>query len=198
MNSLIRELLPSCEILFAPDRNALKAALEKYPDAIVVIDYALFDMRGFDDFLILQRRFSGVEWIFFSNELSVTLIRRILLEDNIGIVMKECVRSEIIAALNGAFHHQRYICRQITNLKRTSDPSIQSPTTSLTTTERVILILIAQGKSVKEIATERNSSIHTIITHKKNIFRKLEVNNVYEATKCAVRAGLVDLVEYYI
>ena len=52
--------------------------------------------------------------------------------------------------------------------------------------------------SVKEIAAERTSSVHTIITHKKNIFRKLEVNNVYEATKYALRAGLVELVEYYI
>ena len=62
----------------------------------------------------------------------------------------------------------------------------------------MILKLIAHGKSVKEIAKERISSIHTIITHKKNIFRKLGVNNVYEATKYALRAGLVDMVEYYI
>jgi len=58
--------------------------------------------------------------------------------------------------------------------------------------------LIARGLSVKEIAAERISSTHTIITHKKNIFRKLGVNNVYEATKYALRAGLVEMVEYYI
>jgi DNA-binding NarL/FixJ family response regulator len=51
---------------------------------------------------------------------------------------------------------------------------------------------------VKEIAQQRVSSIHTIVTHKKNIFRKLEVNNVYEATKYALRAGLVEMVEYYL
>ena len=42
------------------------------------------------------------------------------------------------------------------------------------------------------------ASVHTIISHKKNIFRKIEVNNVYEATKYALHAGLVDLMEYYI
>lgn len=36
------------------------------------------------------------------------------------------------------------------------------------------------------------------MTHRKNIFRKLEVNNVHEATKYAFRAGIVDVVEYYI
>ena len=54
------------------------------------------------------------------------------------------------------------------------------------------------GKTVKEIADLRNSSVHTIITHEKNLFRKLEVNNVYEATKYALKAGLIELVEYYI
>lgn len=58
--------------------------------------------------------------------------------------------------------------------------------------------MIARGKSVKEIAAERFSSTHTIITHKKNIFRKLGVNNVYEATKYAIRAGIVEMMEYYI
>ena len=58
--------------------------------------------------------------------------------------------------------------------------------------------LYNSGKTVKEIAVERHSSVHTIISHKKNIFRKIEVNNVYEATKYALHAGLVDLMEYYI
>ena len=81
---------------------------------------------------------------------------------------------------------------------------VLTPTTSqelddpLTATEREVLRLIALGKSVKEVAAERNSSIHTITTHKKNIFRKINVNTVYEATKYALRAGLVEMVEYYI
>ena len=68
----------------------------------------------------------------------------------------------------------------------------------LTETEIEILKLTAQGKSVKEIAYDRNSSYHTINTHKRNIFRKLGINTSYEATRYAMRAGLVDLVEYYI
>jgi len=36
------------------------------------------------------------------------------------------------------------------------------------------------------------------MTHRKNIFRKIEVNNVHEATKYAIRAGIVDMTEYYI
>ncbi|MEO5160076.1 LuxR C-terminal-related transcriptional regulator, partial [Bacteroides ovatus] len=52
--------------------------------------------------------------------------------------------------------------------------------------------------TTKEIAAEKNLSFHTINSHRKNIFRKLGVNNVHEATKYAMRAGIVDLAEYYI
>ncbi|MDR0894995.1 MAG: LuxR C-terminal-related transcriptional regulator, partial [Prevotellaceae bacterium] len=50
----------------------------------------------------------------------------------------------------------------------------------------------------KEIAFEKNISFHTANTHRKNIFRKLEINNVHEAVKYAIRAGIFDVAEYYI
>lgn len=68
----------------------------------------------------------------------------------------------------------------------------------LTKTETEILIDIANGMTTKEIAEKRFSSFHTVNTHRKNIFRKLSVNNVHEATKYALKAGLVDSAEYYI
>lgn len=68
----------------------------------------------------------------------------------------------------------------------------------LTHTEIEILRGVAQGKTTKEIAYERYSSIHTVNTHKKNIFRKLQVNTAHEAVKYAFRAGLVDPSEFYI
>ena len=57
---------------------------------------------------------------------------------------------------------------------------------------------IALGLTTREIAEKRFSSFHTINTHRKNIFRKLNVNNIHEATKYALRAGMVDAAEYYI
>jgi DNA-binding NarL/FixJ family response regulator len=68
----------------------------------------------------------------------------------------------------------------------------------LTKTEKEILIDIASGLTTREIAEKRISSFHTVNTHRKNIFRKLEVNNAHEAIKYALRAGLVDAAEYCI
>ena len=69
---------------------------------------------------------------------------------------------------------------------------------ALTATETDILREIARGKTTKEIAIERCSSFHTVNTHRKNIFRKLDVNTAYEATRYALRAGLIDAADYYI
>ena len=68
----------------------------------------------------------------------------------------------------------------------------------LTSTELEIVKAIAQGKTTKEIANERFSSVHTINTHRKNIFRKLKVNTAHEVIKYALRAGLVNPSEFYI
>jgi len=68
----------------------------------------------------------------------------------------------------------------------------------LTATEMEIVKAIAKGKTTKEIAEERISSIHTITTHRKNIFRKLGVNTAHEVIKYAIRKGWVDPTEFYI
>lgn len=101
--------------------------------------------------------------------------------------------------MQSALRSERFICQQIHHLLSNKN-LIREPKEHpvLTSTEKEILKAIALGKTTKEIASERFSSIHTITTHRKNIFRKLEVNNVHEATKYALRAGIVDTTEYYI
>lgn len=178
------------------DKSQLMSVLDECGSGIVVLDYTLFDFQGIDDFLNLLNRFSEATWLLFSAELSEGFIRRLSFEHRISMVLKECSGDEITSALRCAVVGERFLCHQVTNLLVSTPESFAKPL--LTASETEVLRLIAQGKSVKEIAAERNSSIHTITTHKKNIFRKLQINSVYEATKYALRAGLLEMVEYYI
>jgi DNA-binding NarL/FixJ family response regulator len=73
-----------------------------------------------------------------------------------------------------------------------------SESSGLTDTEREIVKLIADGFTTKEIAGKKHISTHTVMTHRKNIFRKLEVNSISELTKFAIRNGLTDIIEYNI
>lgn len=181
----------------AHTKKELIRHLIKYPQAITILDYTNFDFKGIEDFLILLNRFPEVNWILFSSVLSEQFIRRAAVEDNVSILFKDSTGDEIVHALLKAARNERHLCKQVETMLQSTRKE-NEPTGTLTPTEIEILKLIAQGNSVKEIAAKRVSSTHTIITHKKNIFLKLGVNNVYEATKYALRAGLIELLEYYI
>ena len=178
-------------------RSELISNLKIAEDAIVVLDYSLFDISGIDELLNIMGRFSSARWILFSEEFSETFVRRFAIEQKTSMLLKDCNTQELLLAVRYNLNGDRYLCHNITNLLAV--PSQKDKLNNcLTATEIEVLKLIAQGKTVKEIAAERISSIHTITTHKKNIFRKLEVSTIYEATKYALRAGLVEMAEYYI
>ena len=147
------------------DKSQLMSVLDECGAGIVVLDYTLFDFQGIDDFLNLVNRFSEATWLLFSAELSEGFIRRLSFEHRISMVLKECSGDEITSALRCAVVGERFLCHQVTNLLVSTPESFAKPL--LTASETEVLRLIAQGKSVKEIAAERNSSIHTITTHKK-------------------------------
>jgi len=187
------------DIVEADSRSELIKELRTYPEAIVILDYTLFDFAGADELIILTERFPKVNWILFSDELSEEFVKRILYSSQqFGFVMKDNSKEEITSALQCAAHKERFICNHISNMLIGKQNSAPADNNILTNTEKVILKEIALGKTTKEIAAERNLSFHTINSHRKNIFRKLGVNNVHEATKYAMRAGIVDLAEYYI
>lgn len=172
-------------------------ALREVSDCVVVLDYTLFDLRGVEDLLVIRDRFPRVRWVLFSNELSEGFIRKLCALGNVSIALKDNAGEEIKLALKCTARGEHYLCHQITGLLA-GGFATKGEHSGLTATEIEILKLIAKGATVKEMASERCSSTHTIITHKKNIFRKIGVNNVYEATKYALRAGLIEVMEYYI
>jgi DNA-binding NarL/FixJ family response regulator len=202
LEAYIKELFEDkADIVGVEDRKQLTAELEKNANSgIVVLDYTLFDIPGVEEFLLLTERFRQVDWLLFSTELSDTFVRRLGAEPKVSILLKDNSEEEIISALRCTAKGERYLCHQVVSLllSERETHNANAGENELTPTEKEILKLIAMGKTVKEIASIRISSIHTITTHKKNIFRKLRVNNVYEATKYALRAGLVEMSDYYI
>ena len=182
-------------LLEADNKAELIQQLRLYPQAVVVLDYTLFDFAGADELIVLQERFKEVDWILFSDELSINFLRQVLFSSMaFGVVMKDNSKEEIMTAIQCAGRKQRYICNHVSNLLLSGAASPVAGTMTedhlLTQTEKNILKEIALGKTTKEIAAEKNLSFHTINSHRKNIFRKLGVNNVHEATKYAMREGL--------
>lgn len=196
---LLSKLKDIAFITEADSKAELIKGLKERPEAVVIIDYTLFDFSSADELLVLKERFPKADWLLFSDELSEEFLRRVLLSNqSFGAVMKDSSKEEILTALQYASHHNRFICNHAGNLLLGNRRTTTIHDITLTGTEKEILKEIALGKTTKEIASVRNLSFHTVNTHRKNIFRKLEVNNVHEATKYAMRAGVVDMAEYYI
>lgn len=179
------------------DKAGLIEELKKCPNSVVIVDYTLFDINDGAELLVLGDRYPNVCWLLFSDDLSTEFIRLVVASSiRFGVVLKDSPLSEIRLAISTAIAGQRYICQRVT--EQLLKPEKKEEKIKLTATETDILKDIALGMTTKEIAEKRFSSFHTINTHRKNIFRKLGVNNVHEATKYALRAGLVDSAEYYI
>lgn len=189
-------LFQGADCRVAASRQELMRQLSVFPDATVILDYSLFDFHGLEQFLIYVRRFPSARWLLTQSEFHVDLLRLLGSEETISLIQKEADADEWDAAAAALRERRRYHSPFVKEqLKATTRGTAYG---TLTQTETDVLTLIAQGLTAREIAERRHSSIHTIVTHKKNIFRKLSVSTAYEATRYAMRAGLVDLVEYYI
>ncbi len=183
----------------AIDKGELIEQLKHHSEAVVVLDYTLFDINDIAELLILQARFPMVQWVLFSTELSSDFVKQIIAESaRFSVLLKESTMNEIRECLQFALHHQRFICQRTAEQLLAPSVSRNDEEVRLTPTETEILKDIALGLTTKEIAERRFSSFHTVNTHRKNIFRKISVNNAHEAMRYALRAGLVDSAEYYI
>jgi DNA-binding NarL/FixJ family response regulator len=180
------------------DKAGLMQLLKEHESAVVILDYTLFDFADVEQLLIISERFELARWVLVSNDLSPAFLQKVIYTSRLfSIVYKDSPVRDIVEALQAAEHHQRYISQRALEEIIASQQD-DEPVSPLTNTEREIVIAIAMGKSTKEIAAERCSSVHTITTHRKNIFRKLGVNTAHEVTKYALRCGLVDSSEFYI
>ena len=182
----------------ATDKAGLIQLLKDNENAVVVLDYSLFDIADEEQLLIISERFLMAKWVLLCDELTPSFLRRVIYSSHqFSVVFKDGSLKEVRDALNAAASGQRFICQRAMELILTQKEEEEKPDV-LTATELEVVKAIARGKTTKEIAEERFSSVHTITTHRKNIFRKLGVNTAHEAIKYAMRAGWVDPTDFYI
>ncbi len=196
--SYVIQQMEGMETKFIEDKAELMLALRENEDTVVILDYTLFDINDADELLILNQRFPYTRWLLFSEDLSADFVRILIASSmQFSVLLKESPMMEIKEAIRFCVAGNRFICQRMMEVLLAPQHEVEEKV-KLTKTETEILKDIALGMTTKEIAEKRFSSFHTVNTHRKNIFRKLGVNNVHEATKYALRAGLVDSAEYYI
>lgn len=182
----------------ASDKTTLIQLLKENEKSVVIFDYTLFDFADENQLLIISERFSMTQWVLLSDELTDVFLRKMIYSSHaFSVMFKDCTLKEFRDAIHASQRGERFICQRAMEQVLTRQQHEEKPSL-LTTTEMEIVKAIAMGKSTKEIAAERFSSVYTITTHRKNIFRKLNINTAHEVVKYALRAGLVNPSEFYI
>lgn len=187
------------KIAYASCKAELVGRMQENERSVIILDYTLFDFFDVDNLLIVTQRIPTTNWILLSDDLTESFLRSVVYQShNTSILFKDASLREVKDAIQMAVRGQRYISQRITEILLSQQSRETAISSTLTPTEVEVIRSIAQGKTTKEIAAERYSSIHTINTHRKNIFRKLGVNTAHEAIKKAIRSGLIDESEYFI
>ena len=115
-----------------------------------------------------------------------------------GYVLRDCAFDEVIRAVRAAARGEIYLCPPIAGfvmkdyVKRVLQSGAQ-PAPTLTSREREVLQLLADGRSTKEIASSLQVSVKTVETHYRHVKEKLGIHNIAGLTKYAVREGLSSL-----
>lgn len=179
-------------------RSAVRLVHEQEPD-IVILDIAMPDLNGIEAARHIKREAPEVRLIALSMHADRRFVTGVLQAGASAYLLKECAFDELLDAIAAVEAGKIYLSPAITGivvedyLQHISKSGEPTPAESLTSREREVLQLLAEGKNTKEIAAMLHVSSKTIETHRRQIMQKLGLRSVAELTKYAIREGLTSL-----
>ena len=164
-------------------RALLDAALRLKPD-LVVLDITMPLLNGVDAAVQIKKSLPGVKLLFVTMHVNPAYLEAALNAGGTGYVLKSAAREELLDAIKSVLDGHIYVTPSLSgeHLERFTDPSRAAATLRLSTREREILQLIAEGRAGKEIAFLLSISIKTVAFHRENIKRKLGLGTTAELT----------------
>jgi len=177
------------------DGHALvKAARELRPD-VVVADISMPHLNGLDALVQLKRDNPKVRVVFLTMHRDAAYARRALAAGAAGFVLKHSAPAELVLALRAALQGRTFIAPDLAaELMHTAKRDARhqaDPVAALTSRQREILQLLAEGKSAKEIASALALSARTVEDHKYRMMESLGIENSAELIHFAIKHGLV-------
>lgn len=182
------------------NRSGLIKLLQLNSPDLLITDINLIDYEGPDDLKSILKDFKNLSILILTNQITHGELGKLLKSGIKNISLKTDEKYDLLSSIEMAVNKKKQFSDQILNmiLELSENRNTSTEPSGLTLSEIEIVKLIADGYTTKEIALKKHISFHTVMTHRKNIFRKLEINNVSELIMFAVRKGLINNIEYYI
>jgi len=167
-------------------------ALEKiktiFPD-IVITDINMPEISGIELTLKIRKEYPSVKVIAMSTFKERSYISQMVQNGASGYLVKSASKEEIEAAIHSVYEGKLYMSVDV-NLSSAEKENLNSVPT-LSSREKEVLLLIADGFTNPQIASKLFLSMHTVDSHRKNLLTKFEVNNTASLIKLASKYNLV-------
>ena len=184
----------------AGTHEELLKILTKTSIGLLITDIATIDYDGLDDLKAIKEKYPNLVMLILTNSLNKADFSSLSRLGIKNIIYKNVDRDELFSAIEATLKCKKFYSEEIIDafLETGESKFGVEETKNMTVSEIEIVKMIANGLTTKEIASKRNISHHTVNTHRKNIFRKLEVTNASELIILAIKSGWIDNIEYYI
>lgn len=178
-------------------RSAVQLTKQLEPD-VVIMDIAMPLLNGLEATRQIKRDRSDVKVLVLTMHDNEEYIRQVLASGAAGYVLKDTAAKELIRAIRAVYHGESILSPAITRLViedylRWGDTKTKDATNGLTSREREVLQLIAEGYTNKEIADILSISIKTVQAHRSNLMSKLDLHDRGQLIKYAIQKKIIEI-----
>ena len=186
------------QVLEASDgREAVDLANENRPN-VVVMDLSMPGLNGIEATRQITSNYPGIKVLALSMHSGKSFISEMLKAGASGFLVKNSNSDEMLRAVRTVASGQTYLSPQVADVVVDGFLSralgdVSPVYARLTSREREVLQLLAEGRSTREIGERLNVSVSTVETHRRQIKLKLDIETLADLVKVAIREGLTSL-----
>jgi len=172
-------------------REAIEEARKLKPD-VVVMDVSMPELNGIEGTRQICDELTQTKVIGLSMHKDSVYVRELLRAGARGYLLKDSEDDDLLRAIRAVSRGEAFLSPAVSDAVLTDyRKHVTNPVDLLTSREREVLTMIAEGKTNKEIANALNLSVYTVESHRGSVMEKLNLHNTGDIVRFALRNGLM-------
>jgi DNA-binding NarL/FixJ family response regulator len=194
LGAIEKLLAADCDVVGqAADGRALVEAAERLKPDVVVLDVSMPLLNGLEAGRQIKQKLRDIKLVFVTMNEDPDVAAEAFRSGASGYLLKRSAAAELLTAIHEVTHGRSYVTPLITDglMQSLMEPEAPEHRRELTPRQREVLQLLAEGKSMKEVAAVLNMTPRTVAFHKYRIMEQLNVKTTAELVQYAVKNHMV-------